>query len=76
MIMSFMLVDTDYFMNWIKTEAFSQVHDLEVIQFIWKYEIYSLEFRKKVIENGFQFVSIGFQIFCKEWNINMNFSSP
>ncbi|XP_056854988.1 uncharacterized protein LOC130509719 [Raphanus sativus] len=73
----FLLVLTDYFTKWIEAEAFQQVTRFEVEQFVWKdivcrhgvpYEI--------VTDNGGQFISHDFKIFCDKWNIRLTFSSP
>ncbi|XP_056849746.1 uncharacterized protein LOC130499575, partial [Raphanus sativus] len=73
----FLLVLTDYFTKWIEAEAFQQVTRVEVEQFVWKdivcrhgvpYEI--------VTDNGGQFISHDFKIFCDKWNIRLTFSSP
>ncbi|XP_056860130.1 uncharacterized protein LOC130508574, partial [Raphanus sativus] len=73
----FLLVLTDYFTKWIEAEAFQQVTRVEVERFVWKeivcrhgvpYEI--------VTDNGGQFISHDFKIFCDKWNIRLTFSTP
>ena len=72
-----MLVVTDYFTKWIEAEAFHQVHDREVKNFIWKNVICRFNVPKEIVtNNGSQFISFEFQDFCREWNIKLNFSTP
>ena len=71
-----MLAITDYFTKWIEAEAFHQVRNREVKNFIWKNVICRFGVPKEiVIDNGLQFISFEFQDFCKEWNIKLNFST-
>ena len=72
-----MLAVTDYFTKWIEAEAFHQVRDREVKNFIWKNVICRFGVPKEIVtDNGSQFISFEFQDFYKEWNIKLNFSTP
>ena len=72
-----MLAVTDYFTKWIEAEAFHQVHDREVKNFIWKKVICMFGVPKEIVtDNGSQFISFEFQDFCREWNIKLNLSTP
>ena len=72
-----MLMVTKYFTKWIKAEAYHQVRDCEVKNFIWKNVICRFRVPKEiVIDNGFQFISFDFQDFNKEWGIKLSFSTP
>jgi len=64
----YMLAITDYFTKWVEVEAYHQIRDREVKNFIWKNIIYFFSVPKEIItDNGSQFISFDFQDFCKEW---------
>ena len=73
----YMLVVTDYFTKWVEVEAYHQVRDREVKNFIWKNVICHFGVLKEIVtDNGSQFISFDFQDFCKEWGIKLSFSTP
>ena len=73
----YMLMVKDSFTKWIEAEAFHQVCDREVKNFIWKNVIYCFGVPKEIVtDNGSQFISFDFQGFCKEWRIKLSFSTP
>ena len=73
----YMLAVTDYFTKWVEAEAYHQVRDQEVKNFIWKNVICRFGIPKEIItDNGSQFISFNFQDFCKEWGIQLSFSTP
>ncbi|KAL5574856.1 hypothetical protein UlMin_016555 [Ulmus minor] len=73
----YMLAVTDYFTKWIEAEAFHQVRDREVKNFIWKNVICRFGVPKEIVtDNGSQFISHEFQDFCREWGIKLNYSTP
>ena len=73
----FMLALTDYFTKWVEAEAFAKVRDLEVKNFVWKNIICRFGVPKEIVtDNGSQFVSLEFQNFCREWGIQLSFSTP
>ncbi|XP_060960838.1 uncharacterized protein LOC133031370 [Cannabis sativa] len=73
----FMLALTDYFTKWVEAEAFAQVRDREVKNFIWKNTICRFGIPKEIVtDNGSQLISQDFQIFCAEWRIQLSFSTP
>ena len=73
----FMLAVTDYFTKWVEAEAFKQVRDREVKNFIWKHVICRFGVPKEIVtDNGSQFISHDFQDFCMEWGIKLTFSTP
>ncbi|XP_060969882.1 uncharacterized protein LOC133037084 [Cannabis sativa] len=73
----FMLALTDYFSKWVEAEAFAQVRDREVKNFIWKNIICRFGIPKEIVtDNGSQFISQDFQSFCAEWGIQLSFSTP
>ena len=73
----YMLAVTDYFTKWVEAEAYHQVRDREVKNFIWKNVICRFGVPKEIItDNGSQFISFDFQDFCKDWWIQLSFSTP
>ena len=73
----YMLAVTDYFTKWVEAEAYHQVRDREVKNFIWKNVICRFGVPKEIVtDNGSQFISFDFQDFCKEWGIQLSFSTP
>ena len=62
-----MLVVTYYFTKWVEAEAFHQVCDCKVKNFIWKNVICHFGAPKEIVtDNGSQFISFNFQDFYKE----------
>ncbi|KAL5580502.1 hypothetical protein UlMin_012944 [Ulmus minor] len=73
----YMLAVTDYFTKWVEAEAYHQVRDREVKNFIWKNVICRFGVTKEIVtDNGSQFISFDFQDFCKGWGIQLSFSTP
>ena len=57
----YMLAVTDYFTKWIEAEAFHQVRNREVKNFIWKNVICKFDVPKEIlIDDGSQFISFKF----------------
>ena len=72
-----MLVVTNYFTKWVEAEAYHQVRDQEVKNFIWKNVICLFRVPKEIVtDNGSELISFDFQDFCKEWGIKISFSTP
>ena len=73
----YMLALTDYFTKWVEAEAFHQVRDTEVKNFVWKNIICKFGVPHEIVtDNGPQFISFAFQDFCAEWNIKLTFATP
>ena len=73
----YMLTVTNYFTKWVEAEAYHQIHDREVKNFIWKNVICRFGVPKEIVtDNGSQFISFDFQDFYKEWGIKFSFSTP
>ena len=73
----YMLAVTDYFNKWVEAEAYHQIRDREVKNFTWKNIICHFGVPKEIVtDNGSQFISFDFQDFCKEWGIQLSFSTP
>ena len=71
----YMLVVTDYFTKSVEAEAYHQIRDREVKNFIWKNIICRFGIPKEITtNNGSQFISFDFQDFYKEWGIKISFS--
>ena len=67
----------DYFTKWVEAEAYHQIRNREVKNFIWKNVICRFGVLKEIVtDNGSQFISFNFQDFCKEWEIKLSFSTP
>ena len=73
-----MLVVIKYFTKWIEAKAFHSILDSEVKNFIWKNIICRFGVPKKeiVTDNASQFINFELHDICKEWGINLNFSTP
>ena len=72
----YMLAVMDYFTKWVEAEAYHQVRDREVKNFIWKNVICRFGVPKEIVtNNGSQFISFDFQDFCKESGIKLSFST-
>ncbi|KAL0803550.1 hypothetical protein YC2023_075026 [Brassica napus] len=73
----FLLVLTDFFSKWVEAYSNASIKNVQVESFEWRniicrhgvpYEI--------VTENGSQFISTRFEVFCKKWKIRLNKSTP
>ena len=57
----YLLAVTDYFTKWVEVEAYHQVRDQEVKNFIWKNVICRSGVPKEIMtNNGSQFISFEF----------------
>ena len=57
----YMLMVTDYFTKWVEVEAYHQVRDREVKNFICKNVICRFGVSKEIVtDNGSQFISFNF----------------
>ena len=73
----YMLAVTNYFTKWVEAEAYHQIRNREVKNFIWKNIIYRFGVPKEIVtDNVSQFILFNFQDFCKEWGIKRSFSTP
>ena len=67
-----LLVVTDYFSKWIEAEAFASIKDKDVIQFLWKNIVCRFGIPQSIVtDNGSQFDSKVYKIFCYELKILM-----
>ena len=73
----FLLVVTDYFIKWVKTETFTIIKNKDVIRFLWKNVIFHFGIPQVTIsDNGPQFDSFNYRKFCAELGIKNLYSSP
>ena len=71
----FFLLATDYFTNWVETEANSNVVTKDMINFIWKYMICRFVLpRSLTIDNGTQFNNLKVESLCETCGIRVNYS--
>ena len=73
----FLLVATDYFNKWVEAEAYANIKDKDVTNFVWKNIICRFGIPQTIIvDNGSQFVSVAFRTFCSELKIKNLYSTP
>ncbi|KFK34296.1 hypothetical protein AALP_AA5G126700 [Arabis alpina] len=73
----YLLVLTDYFSKWVEAESYSSIKDRQVEKFIWKNIICRHGVPYGVVtDNGSQFISAKFDIFCDKWKIRLSKSTP
>ncbi|KAK0597366.1 hypothetical protein LWI29_024562 [Acer saccharum] len=71
----YMLVLTDYFIKWVEVEAYQQVCNIEVRDFIWKNIICRFGVPREIVtDNGSQFISYDFKNFYNKYGIKLSFS--
>lgn len=67
----FLLVAMDYFIKWIKAEAFSKIRDVEVKRFVFNKKLTRFGIPQALIaDNGTQFKSRAYNDFCSEYGIH------
>ena len=65
-----MLVDTDYFTKWVKTEPLANIRDVDAKRFVWKNIVTRFGIPHTLIsDNGFQFDIKAFKRYCCELGI-------
>lgn len=61
------LAITDYYSKWVEADAFTQVKEKDVVNFVWKEVIYQFKLPKEIVaNNGTQFSSDDFEDFCNK----------
>ena len=61
----YLLVYTDYFTNWVKTEPLANIRDVNVKRFVWKNIVTWFGIpRSLILNNGLQFDSKTFRRYC------------
>jgi len=72
----FLLVTIDYFMKWVEVEALATIIEARIQNFMWKNIVYRFGIKMTIIsDNGHQFDSQGFRLFCSNLGIKNQFSS-
>ena len=72
-----MLVGTDYFTKWVKTEPLANIRDVDVKRFIWKNIVTRFRVPHTLIsDNGLQFDSKTFRKYCYDLEIKNRYSIP
>ena len=63
----FLLMATDYFSKWVEAEAYANIKDKDITNFVWKNIICRFEIPQTIIaDNGPQFDSVVFKTFCSK----------
>nr|XP_023884720.1 uncharacterized protein K02A2.6-like [Quercus suber] len=73
----FVIVAVDYFTKWAEAEALGNIRDTDVKKFVWKKIVTRFGVPESLIsDNGLQFDSKAFHIFCKDLGIKNKYSTP
>ena len=73
----FLLVAIDYFMKWVEAEALASIIEARIHNFVWRNIVCRFGIPRMIISNnGHQFDSQGFRLFCSNLGIKNHFSSP
>ena len=73
----YLLVGTDYFTKWVKTEPLANIKDVDAKKFVWKNIITWFGVPHALIsDNGLQFDSKMFRKYCGELGITNRYSTP
>ena len=68
----YLLVDTDYFMKWVKAEPLANIRDVDTKRFIWKNIVTWFGVPRVLIsDNGLQFDSKTFRNYCGELGLQI-----
>ena len=72
-----MLVGTDYFTKWVEAEPLVNIRDVDAKKFVWKNIVTLFEVLHSLIsDNGLQFDSNSFKLYCSELGITNRYSTP
>jgi len=75
--MRLLLVDTDYFTKWVEAEPLANIRDVNAKRFVWKNIVTQFGIPHTLIsDNGFQFNSKAFRMYCWELDITNRYSTP
>ena len=73
----YLLVDTDYFTKWVKTEPLADIRDVDAKKFVWKNIVIWFGVPHILIQdNGIQFDSKSFKRYCCDLGITNRYSTP
>ena len=66
----FLLVAIDYFIKWVEAEALATIMEARIHKFVWKNIVYRFDILRAITSNnGHQFNSQGFRMFCLKLGI-------
>lgn len=68
---------TDYFTKWVEVEALANIRNVDIKKFFWKNIVTWFGVPKTLIsDNGLQFDSKAFRIYCSDLRIKNRYSMP
>ena len=73
----YLLVDTNYFIKWVKVEPLANIRDVDAKRFFWRNIVTRFGVPRTLISvNGLQFDSKTFRRYCCELGIANRYSTP
>ena len=73
----YLLVGTDYFTKWVKAKPLANIRDVDTNKFVWKNVVTRFKVPHFLIsDNGLQFDSKSFRLYCSELGITNKYSTP
>ena len=73
----YLLVGTNYFTKWVKTEPLANIKDADVERFVWKNIVTRFGIlRTLILDNGLQFDNKAFRRYCYNPGITNRYSTP
>ena len=73
----YLLVGTDYFIKWVEAEPLANIRDVDAKKFVWKNIVTRFGVPHFLIsDNGLQFDSNSFRLYCSEFGITNRYSTP
>ena len=73
----YLLVGTDYFTKWVEAELLENIRDVDAKKFVWKNVVTRFGVpHSLILDNGLQFNSKSFRLYCSELGITNRYSTP
>ena len=73
----YLLVGTDYFTKWFEAEPLTNIRDVDTKKFFWKNVVTRFGVpHSLILDNGLQFDSKSFRLYCSELGITNIYSTP
>lgn len=73
----FLLIAIDYLTKWVEAEALAIITKAKIQNSVWKNNVCRFGIPRTIIsDNGHQFDSRGFHLFCSNLGIRNKYSSP
>ena len=73
----YLLVGKNYFTKWVDAEPLVNIRDVDTKKFVWKNVVTRFGVPHSLIsDNGFQFDSKSFRLYCSELGITNRYSTP